>query len=85
MKGEPGGRSARRIGPGSAPRIDLMRSARGIVVLYCAAGVVMTAVAILLILLGHLLAAGVAALAVIAAFLSAAGRLAEIHGEDPDQ
>ena len=45
----------------------------------------MTAVAIVLVLLGHLLAAGVAVLAVIASFLSAAGRLAEAHGEDPDQ
>lgn len=62
-----------------------MRSTRGIIVLYCAAGVLMTAVTIVLALLGHLLAAGIAVIAVIVAFLSAAGRLAAIHGEDPPE
>jgi hypothetical protein len=56
-----------------------------IAILYLAAGLVMAVVMVITLLLGHMLVAAFAFVAGIAALLSAAGRLAAIRWEDPDQ
>jgi hypothetical protein len=70
----------------AAPKIEAMRGkGLSLAFVYMIAGAVMLGVMIVLIVLGHLLAAGLACLAAIAGLLSAVGRLTAIRGEDPDQ
>lgn len=57
----------------------------GLAILYLAVGVVMLAVLIVMVLLGHLLLAGFAFVAAIAALLSAAGRIVAERMQDPEE
>ena len=57
----------------------------GLAIGYLSVALVMLAVMIVYIVLGHLLIAGVAFTVGVAALLSAVGRLAAMRGEDPDQ
>ncbi len=80
-KGEPG--TARRIGRGGAPKIDPMQG-RELAIVYLAAGAVMLAIMITMIVLGYLLIAGIAFLAGITACLTAAGYLVSEERQDPE-